>query len=725
VVSSASEIDRWSVGIASIVAIGILVCGGALVESKPEVVMYVSNRGNDSWAGRLPEPNAERTDGPFATIARARDEIRKLKRNGAGIEPIAVFRRGGVYFLAQPFVLSPGDSGSAQGFVTYASYPGEHAVITGGRRVTGWVRVRGDGRIPKAASGQVWMAAVRKHWRFNQLFADGVRLPRAAAPSGTHWESWYKATGGAGLNTIYFAPGSIAVPSDPGDAEVNLLPKVRYTNTLLPIKEFDAREGRLILAGAAAYAIAPLDPFRIENTLEGVSVPGQWCVDSEAGKVYMWPPGGGDPNNMTILAPATSLAVLFRGNEAAGQLVHHIALVGLTIGYVDRTRWGDQPEPFFGHWGFGTNDAAILLVGAEDCKIERCRITNVGGDAIRAVLYAKRLLLENNEIWHCGGAGISFQGYWPGRHNVNQGHVVSGNHIHHVGEISFHSAAVESTRAGNLSIVNNHLHDTPESAVQCIGMAAMYFRRLRPKRQAFRWDEIGDDPLTVDSVKKFVPGAITVANNMVHDTNQVMDDGGAIYFWAGHGDVIRGNRVYRSTRPFSYGIYLDTEESDTLVENNIVYDCPLSPPGLKGASLLINPAPRNVIRNNIFALSSRLFMFDDASPFGRLYIATGGAGGNRISHNIFLFGSECLVGSGPSPTGRKVDSDNVFDDNLYWSIAGASALATCLRRWRALGWDVHSLLADPKFEDPKRFDFNLLPGSPALAMGFHAGSGSH
>ena len=33
---------------------------------------YVSPNGNDSWSGRLASPNRTRTDGPFATLERAR-----------------------------------------------------------------------------------------------------------------------------------------------------------------------------------------------------------------------------------------------------------------------------------------------------------------------------------------------------------------------------------------------------------------------------------------------------------------------------------------------------------------------------------------------------------------------------------------------------------------------------------------------------------------------------
>ena len=37
---------------------------------------YVSPFGRDTWSGRLPQPNADGTDGPFATLARARAAMR-------------------------------------------------------------------------------------------------------------------------------------------------------------------------------------------------------------------------------------------------------------------------------------------------------------------------------------------------------------------------------------------------------------------------------------------------------------------------------------------------------------------------------------------------------------------------------------------------------------------------------------------------------------------------
>jgi hypothetical protein len=94
-----------------------LFCTGVLVlltTCEASASYYVATNGNDAWSGQLPEPNAVGADGPLASLGRARDLIRATKSAGGLKQPITVFVRGGRYALAEPLVLTPEDSGTAQ-----------------------------------------------------------------------------------------------------------------------------------------------------------------------------------------------------------------------------------------------------------------------------------------------------------------------------------------------------------------------------------------------------------------------------------------------------------------------------------------------------------------------------------------------------------------------------------------------------------------------------------
>ena len=109
---------------------------------------YVSPHGDDSWTGHLPEPapgGARGTgSGPFRTIARAQRAIRELKAADRLQGPVTVYLRGGTYFLSEPLTFTSADSGTAAAPITYAAYPGETPVLSGGVPVTEWERRDGE-----------------------------------------------------------------------------------------------------------------------------------------------------------------------------------------------------------------------------------------------------------------------------------------------------------------------------------------------------------------------------------------------------------------------------------------------------------------------------------------------------------------------------------------------------------------------------------------------------
>ncbi|MBI2300138.1 MAG: right-handed parallel beta-helix repeat-containing protein [Armatimonadetes bacterium] len=132
---------------------------------------------DDGWSGTLAAPNAARTDGPFATLARARDAIRALHPTGAPAEPITVRLRGGFYELPETLVFGPEDSGTAAAPVTWAAYRDETPILSGGRRVTGW----------QPAGAGLWQTTLPDvkagRWSFRSLFAGGRRMVRARFPN--------------------------------------------------------------------------------------------------------------------------------------------------------------------------------------------------------------------------------------------------------------------------------------------------------------------------------------------------------------------------------------------------------------------------------------------------------------------------------------------------------------------------------------------------------------
>ncbi len=58
------------------------------MKNNKEITYYIAVNGNDNWSGLLPEPNKNNTDGPFATLVKARDSVRELRNLQADCKPV-------------------------------------------------------------------------------------------------------------------------------------------------------------------------------------------------------------------------------------------------------------------------------------------------------------------------------------------------------------------------------------------------------------------------------------------------------------------------------------------------------------------------------------------------------------------------------------------------------------------------------------------------------------
>ncbi|HNZ99857.1 hypothetical protein [Ruminococcus sp.] len=89
--------------VSALSALSPYVCAGTVhAVGGVQAVYYVSPEGSDSGDGSL--------DSPFATLERARDEVRKV--NGSMTGDIVVYLRGGDYRITEPVEFDTRDSGT-------------------------------------------------------------------------------------------------------------------------------------------------------------------------------------------------------------------------------------------------------------------------------------------------------------------------------------------------------------------------------------------------------------------------------------------------------------------------------------------------------------------------------------------------------------------------------------------------------------------------------------
>jgi len=117
--------------------------------------------------------------------------------------------------------------------------------------------------------------------------------------------------------------------------------------------------------------------------------------------------------------------------------------------------------------------------------------------------------------------------------------------------------------------------------------------------------------------------------------------------------------------------------------------------------------PDNVVRNNIFALSAR------QAAWRYTWIREPST---RVERNIFYLTRGELFHN----DGGRADNKSKWDYNCYWRTDGKKLLfyGADFKGWQARGFGRHSIVADPQFVDPGRFNFALKPTSPALKLGF-------
>ncbi len=652
------------------------------------VTVYVAPDGDDAWSGRLATPTAAGTDGPFASIERARDALRGVRAAG-GKGPFVVEVRGGMYLLPRTLTFGPEDSGDEHGPTVFRAFRGERPLLSGGRRITGFR----PGRINGAACWQAPVPGVRQGWHFHQLY---VRRRGAK-----HFERRYRPTKGmltvAGLTysparkaaahraaqqDFIFFEGDFQKWRNLEDVEVVALHA--WSVSRLYIEKLDFERNVVRFTSIPTFRIGHWyrggrNPYWIENIREELKQPGQWYLDRSEAMLYYIPMPGETLGNTEVIAPFLEKLVVVAGNREKGRFVEDLRFEGLSFCHA---AWAPPRSGYDVSQGQPTLPAAIEWTWTRGCAMKRCSVAHTGA---YAVSFGRGC--SDNRIVGCflhdlGGGGVK------------------------AGDSRMSRTAKPPELPTDNVIENNVITDGGIENYSANGVWAGIVRGLR-----VRHNEIRNFPYTGVAVgwswglAKTSAADNAIEYNRIHHVMRLIEDGGGIYTLGQQpGTVIRGNVIHDVFEgPFAcsegqLGIYLDEGSGPFLIERNLVYD-------VQFGGYNQHRARGNTVRSNIIA-----FVRQDPITSARSHSPA-----YTFERNIVYLEQQDMLSRRHDP-GK---ADVIFDNNLYWSTSGKPPLfaGRTLEQWRAMGRDLHSRVADPLFVDAVQRDFRLRPGSPAFELG--------
>jgi len=416
---------------------------------------FVAAAGNDKSVGSREKP--------FATLARARDAVRELRKAAPG-QAVTVTARGGLYRLTETLVLGAEDSGTEGAPVVWQAAPGETVRLQGGARLTDWqpvsdpaVRTRLDPAAQKAvvqvdlkAAGVTDLARPTPvGGPAAQLVCNSRYMSLARYPNAGEWlritglpqdGELVKTESDSHHGRWAYSSDRPARWQDLSDLWVHGYWVHDWADQYQRVKTLD-REKKEVSPEPPfhGYGYRKGQRFYFLNVLEELDSPGEWFLDRQAQLLYFWPP-----------SPLKQAEIIFPELQkpmVTLQDTQYVRICGLTFE--------------------GSRDAAIAMSGGSHNEIAGCTIRNFGAQTAVSI-GGTDSGLRSSDVYEVAGTGVALSG--GDRKDLTPGNnYITNCEIYRAGQVyrTYHGAI--SLSGVHNRIVHCYIHDLPHQGIGYAG----------------------------------------------------------------------------------------------------------------------------------------------------------------------------------------------------------------------------------------------------------------
>jgi hypothetical protein len=552
--------------------------------------IYVSTKGNDQHEGTLKSP--------VATLSGALNIVKKSSDK----QEVAIMIMRGEYYFERSVALSEKEFGQRK--ITISNYRNDKVVFTGGVHLKSndFIPVTDQeelNRLPEEVRSHVVVIDLKSHgitdygkiiphgfnrkveptplelyfdgepltiarWPNNDMVKIGKVLERGAKPSETN---------SVGVKPVFqFDYDRAARWKKANNICISGMFTYGYADDNMPIESIDFDARTITLAAPASYPIYASDDdktdnpavnyatfqrkYFVYNLLEEIDMPGEWFMDNENGKLYLYPP-------KPVMSSDIEISML-KQPFIEIQDIKDVHLKGINFKC--------------------SRSSGLIMQNVQSATITDCNFYNLGMVAIMmeeksdGMFPNKDVSISFCNAWNTGTGAFFLEG--GDRKTLTPGNIsISNCEIHHFNRLNHtYSPAVNMGGVGN-TISHCYLHDATHLAIAFSGndhvIEYNHFKNLCKDASDMGVIYTGRNPSARGTL---------IANNFFE--NIVAEDGYSIA-----------------------GVYIDDGSGGMKVENNIFYRA-----GSIGAhnfgAVNMNGGYNNYFRNNVFIDCERAFSYN-------------------------------------------------------------------------------------------------------------------